>query len=99
MKKTMVLSWVLTLLLLMIETGPIFFKLMIPAGVYDRLKEQEKQLTMAESGIFIRRETVSEDGSKREKPLWTPSWRGSRPSETSSAKQSLALLRRIHVSI
>ena len=37
----MVLSWVLTLLLLMIETGPIFFKLMIPQASMIVLKSKK----------------------------------------------------------
>ena len=95
-EKALVLSWVLTLLLLMIETGPIFFKLMIPAGVYDRLKEQEKQLTMAEAGIFIRRETVSEDGSKEIETIVDAKLERQQAERDIQRETELALLRRIH---
>ena len=80
----------------MIETGPIFFKLMIPAGVYDRLKEQEKQLTMAESGIFIRRETVSEDGSKERETIVDAKLERQQAERDIQRETELALLRRIH---
>ena len=39
------------LLLLAIETGPIFFKLMMIKGAYDYLEENKKKLILAKSGI------------------------------------------------
>jgi hypothetical protein len=40
-------------LLLAIECGPIFFKLMLVKGVYDYLEENEKQLRTARMGIMV----------------------------------------------
>jgi hypothetical protein len=36
----------------MIETGPIFFKLMTTHGVYDYLSENKKKIILAKSGII-----------------------------------------------
>jgi hypothetical protein len=44
-------SFCITLLLLMIETGPIFFKLMMVKGAYDYLVENKKKIILAKSGI------------------------------------------------
>lgn len=44
--------WVIMALLLMIETGPIFFKLMMIKGPYDYLEENKKKLILAKSGII-----------------------------------------------
>jgi hypothetical protein len=41
------------LLLLAIETGPIFFKMMLRKGAYDYLVENEKRVTAARAGIEI----------------------------------------------
>jgi hypothetical protein len=41
------------LLLLAIETGPIFFKMMLRKGAYDYLVENEKRITAAREGIEI----------------------------------------------
>lgn len=40
-------------LLLAIECGPIFFKLMLVKGVYDYLEENDKQLRTARAGIMV----------------------------------------------
>jgi hypothetical protein len=42
----------ITLLILSIETGPVFFKLMMIAGPYDYLSENKKKLTLARYGII-----------------------------------------------
>jgi hypothetical protein len=39
-------------LLLMIETGPIFFKLMMTKGAYDYLEENKRKIILAKSGII-----------------------------------------------
>ena len=44
--------WIIMALLLMIETGPIFFKLMMIKGPYDYLEENKKKLILAKSGII-----------------------------------------------
>lgn len=44
-------SWALTLLLLMIEMGPILFKLMVIKGTYDYLSEDLKAVIIARAGI------------------------------------------------
>ena len=44
--------WMLMFLLLAIETGPVFFKLMMIAGPYDYLSENKKKLILAKSGII-----------------------------------------------
>ena len=45
------ISLAITLLLLCIELGPIFFKMMVNKGAYDYLEEQEKLLVRARAGI------------------------------------------------
>ena len=50
----MVLSWVLTLLLIAKQAQSSLN--IIPAGVYDRLKEQKKQLTMASRDLHSTRD-------------------------------------------
>lgn len=49
---------VLTLLLLSIELGPIFFKMMIAKSTYDFLKEQKEENILASQGLFFEHETV-----------------------------------------
>jgi hypothetical protein len=44
--------YAIMLLLLMIETGPIFFKLMMVKGAYDYLEENKKNIILAKSGII-----------------------------------------------
>lgn len=44
--------WMIMLLLLAIETGPVIFKLMMIAGPYDYLSENKKKLFLAKSGII-----------------------------------------------
>jgi hypothetical protein len=39
-------------LLLMIETGPIFFKLMMTKGAYDYLEKNKRKIILAKSGII-----------------------------------------------
>lgn len=61
------MKWILTLLLLSIELGPIFFKMMISKSTYDYLKEQKMELALAEQGLFFVTETmvdgeISKDG-------------------------------------
>jgi len=44
--------WMIMFLLLAIETGPVFFKLMMIRGAYDYLSENKKKLVLAKSGII-----------------------------------------------
>ena len=43
--------WMIRLLLLMIETGPIFFKMMVSKGAYDYLVENQMLVVRARAGI------------------------------------------------
>jgi hypothetical protein len=45
------ISLAITLLLMCIELGPIFFKMMVNKGAYDYLEEQEKLLVRARAGV------------------------------------------------
>jgi hypothetical protein len=44
--------WMIMFLLLAIETGPVFFKLMMIRGAYDYLSDNKKKLILAKSGII-----------------------------------------------
>jgi hypothetical protein len=44
--------WMIMLLILAIETGPVFFKLMMIKGPYDYLTENKYKLILAKSGII-----------------------------------------------
>jgi hypothetical protein len=52
------------LLLLCIEMGPIFFKLMVTKGAYDYLKENQKRLVRARAGIEPEARIVSDGRGK-----------------------------------
>ncbi|MBM4282412.1 MAG: DUF4407 domain-containing protein [Deltaproteobacteria bacterium] len=52
------------LLLLCIEMGPIFFKLMVTKGAYDYLKENQKRLVRARAGIEPEARVVSDGKGK-----------------------------------
>ena len=56
------MRWVLTLLLLSIEMGPIFFKMMIAKSTYDYLKEQKMEQVLASKGLYFDTKT-SKDGT------------------------------------
>ncbi|HEX6244496.1 MAG TPA: DUF4407 domain-containing protein [Polyangiales bacterium] len=45
--------WAILLLLLAVETGPIFFKLMLIKSTYDYLLENQKRLATAQQGIEV----------------------------------------------
>lgn len=45
--------WAILLLLLAIETGPIFFKMMLIKSTYDYLLENQKRVASAEQGVEI----------------------------------------------
>jgi hypothetical protein len=45
--------WAIMLLLLAVETGPIFFKMMLVKGSYDYMVENQKRVAAAELGIEI----------------------------------------------
>lgn len=66
------MRWVLTLLLLSIELGPIFFKMMISKSTYDYLKEQKKSEALAKRGIFFEHKTYKPDPDSKETPTDTP---------------------------
>jgi len=57
------MRWVLTLLLLSIEMGPIFFKMMIAKSTYDYLKEQKMEQALASKGLYFETKTIT-DGEK-----------------------------------
>ena len=45
--------WAILLLLLAVETGPIFFKMMLVTSTYDYLLENAKRLATAKAGIEV----------------------------------------------
>jgi hypothetical protein len=55
-------SWALTLLMISIEMGPIFFKMMITKSVYEYLAENELRLRKAQAGIIPEAHVVMIDG-------------------------------------
>ena len=58
-----VVPWLIFLVLLSIEAGPIFFKMMMSKGVYDYLVENNKRRFEAHHGIVISPDLVeSKDG-------------------------------------
>lgn len=58
------MRWVLTLLLLSIEMGPIFFKMMIAKSTYDYLKEQKMEQALASKGLYFAEEQLT-NGQKQ----------------------------------
>ena len=61
-------GWVpvfILLLLLAIETGPIFFKMMLRRGAYDQLQENEARIAAARAGIEIDAQIYAE-GTREE---------------------------------
>lgn len=44
--------WIVRLLFIVIEVGPIFFKMMLTRGVYDHFKQNQDELRLAENDIF-----------------------------------------------
>ena len=48
-----VVPWAILLLLLAVETGPIFFKMMLVSGTYDYMLENAKRVSTARLGIEI----------------------------------------------
>lgn len=50
--------WAILLLLLAVETGPIFFKMMLVQSTYDYLSENAKRLAVARAGIEMDAEVV-----------------------------------------
>jgi hypothetical protein len=55
--------WWITLLLLAIETGPIFFKMMLVRGAYDYLDENLKRLAAARTGVEALGYVFTADGN------------------------------------
>jgi len=49
-------------MLLAIELGPIFFKMMLTRGVYDYLEENEKKLRQAYQGVFVETNLIKGEG-------------------------------------
>ena len=56
--------WAIRLLLLCIELGPIFFKMMINRSAYDYLEENQKRLVRAQAGIEPDAKILSDAGGK-----------------------------------
>jgi hypothetical protein len=50
--------WIILLVMLSIEMGPIFFKMMLTKGVYDYLVENNDRLFMASHGIVQKEEII-----------------------------------------
>ncbi len=48
-----VVPWAILLMLLAIETGPIFFKMMLTKSAYDYMKENELRLATAKLGVEV----------------------------------------------
>ena len=48
-----VVPWAILLLLLAVETGPIFFKMMLVSGTYDYMLENAKRISTARLGIEV----------------------------------------------
>lgn len=48
-----VVPWAILLLLLAVETGPIFFKMMLVSGTYDYMQENAKKVATARLGIEL----------------------------------------------
>lgn len=48
-----VVPWAILLLLLAVETGPIFFKMMLVSGTYDYMLENAKRVSTAQLGIEL----------------------------------------------
>lgn len=58
------IPWIIFLVLLSIEMGPIFFKMMVQDGVYDYLVENNKKRFKAQNGIIISNDLVhGKDGA------------------------------------
>ena len=55
---------ILSLLLVSIEVGPIFFKMMIAEGAYDYLKKNKKLMTCANNGLFLERRLITSPEGK-----------------------------------
>lgn len=53
-----IVPWVILLVMLSIEMGPIFFKMMLTKGVYDYLVENNKKRILAYNGIVLDTELV-----------------------------------------
>jgi hypothetical protein len=56
--------WAIRLLLLCVELGPIFFKMMINRSAYDYLEENQKRLVRARAGIEPDARVFSEAGGR-----------------------------------
>jgi hypothetical protein len=56
--------WAIRLLLLCVELGPIFFKMMVNRSAYDYLEENQKRLVRARAGIEPDAKIFSEAGGK-----------------------------------
>lgn len=60
-----VVPWAILLLLLAVETGPIFFKMMLVSGTYDYMLENSKRVATARLGIELESQVfLSETGEE-----------------------------------
>jgi hypothetical protein len=60
-----VVPWAILLLLLAVETGPIFFKMMLVSGTYDYMLENSKRVSTARLGIELESQVfLSETGEE-----------------------------------
>ncbi len=60
-----VVPWAILLLLLAVETGPIFFKMMLVSGTYDYMLENSKRVSTARMGIELESQVfLSETGEE-----------------------------------
>jgi Domain of unknown function (DUF4407) len=56
--------WLIFAMLFIIETGPIFFKMMIVKGTYDYFEENLKQLELARAGIELEAKVYVTEGNR-----------------------------------
>ena len=60
------IPWIILMVFLSIEMGPIFFKMMVSKGVYEYLLENQKKRFLAKSGIVFEQGAVDVGGAKHE---------------------------------
>ena len=62
--------WIIMLLLLAIELGPIFFKMLMTKSTYDFLKENQHRLILSSSGIQKMQEDIVSDREERVEAIY-----------------------------
>ena len=59
-----IVPWVILLLLLAVETGPIFFKMMLVSSTYDYMLENAKRVATARLGIELEAHHLVDHGDE-----------------------------------